>query len=104
MSYTPETGSRINRVAACAGAGLLVLLAGMLGRVAQLQLAPGEKLKSYLHAPVSTRHELPVRGDLVDRRGRMLSGTKFGFRVVLDPTLLPTPPDGAIVALAKAIG
>lgn len=99
-----QTGVRINRVGACAGAGLLVLLAGLLGRVAQLQLAPGEDLRPYLQQRVSTSTELPVRGDLLDRRGRVLSGTQFGQRLVIDPTLLPSPPDGVIVALACAIG
>jgi len=98
------SGRRVNLVAfafALVITGLLVLL---LGRVAQLQLAPGADLSKLLMPRVTTRTELPMRGDLTDRRGRLLSATRFGFRVVVDPTLLPDLVDSIIAPLADAIG
>lgn len=83
---------------------LSVLMLVMLGRVAQLQLDPGEKLLAATPSRASVRSDPAVRGDLMDRRGRMLSSTRFGHRVVIDPTLVPQPPDELIVRLAAATG
>jgi len=40
---------------------------------------------------------------LLDRRGRLLSATRFGHRVFVDPGLFPDPPHDAIVALAERL-
>lgn len=81
-----------------------ILLVGMLGRVAQLQLAPSAALARELSPRVTERPQLSVRGDILDRRGRLLSVTRFGHRVFVDPTLLPSPPDEAILAIARTTG
>lgn len=96
--------SRIDGTAKVTAIGLLLLLAVMLARVAQLQLSPSHQLQQFLGPKVSTRTELPVRGDLSDRRGRLLSASRFGYRLVIDPMTFPDPPDAAIVALARASG
>lgn len=83
--------------------GITLLMVGLMARVAQLQLAPSADLREHLEPRVTTRGELPLRGDLLDRRGRVLASTRFASRVVVDPTLLPTPPDQAIVDLARAM-
>ena len=83
---------------------ILVLLATMVGRVAQLQIAPSEALQEHLVPRTTTKRLLPIRGDILDRRGRLLSATRFGERVYVDPTMLPSPPDEAIVRLSKLTG
>ncbi len=80
-----------------------LLLGAVLVRVAQLQMAPSAELREHQKPRVTAKPELPLRGDLMDRRGRLLSATRFGYRVLVDPVLLPEPPHEAIVKLARAI-
>ena len=82
----------------------VVVLAVMVGRVAQLQLAPSSELQQHIVERTTTKKLLPIRGDILDRRGRLLSATRFGERVYVDPTMLPSPPDETIMQLAKLTG
>ncbi len=94
------------RVASSALVGLVtLLLVGLVVRVAQLQLWPGDKLSEFITPRKTKKVELPLRGDLTDRRGRVVATTKFGRRVLVDPTLLPAEGlDVLIPRLAQAAG
>lgn len=94
---------RINTIATVAVGGITIVLCLLLARVAQLQLRPSGELKKEMEPRVSVRQDLPIRGDLLDRRGRILSTTRVGYRVVVDPTQLKSL-DEAIVKLARATG
>jgi len=94
---------RINTIATVAVGGITILLCLLLARVVQLQVLPPGDLKNEMEPRVSVRQDLPIRGDLLDRRGRILSTTRVGYRVVVDPTQLKQL-DEAIVALARATG
>jgi len=79
-------------------------LVGLLVRVAQLQTKPmGELDGASLERTRATSVAAP-RGDLVDRRGRVLATTRFGYRAFVDPVTFPEPPDLAILPLAAAVG
>lgn len=80
--------------------GLLLVL----GRVAQLQLSPSEELRGFISARTTTSTLDAPRGDLLDRRGRVLATTRIGARVIVDPTLVEKNLDQTIVALAQATG
>lgn len=80
--------------------GFLVLL----GRVAQIQLRPSAALQEQMDPRVARKANLPVRGDILDRRGRLLSATRFGQRIVIDPTLLKEDPSADIKRIADAAG
>lgn len=85
---------------------LSILLLAMVARVAQLQLAPSDALREQMTPRVSSRTIVPLRGDIADRKGRILSDTSFAERVVVDPTLLPKEQaklDEVIVALSTAM-
>ncbi len=82
---------------------LSLVLVGLLGRVAQLQLRPSERLDAQNKARVSSVRETPLRGDMLDRRGRLIAGTRYGYRLVIDPTLLKDP-DVAIAWMAETLG
>ena len=99
----PRSTTRVDRVGLLAALAMSVALVAITVRVAQLQLAPEKQLQEALRPHVTVKHELPVRGDILDRRGRLLAATKFGWKVVVDPTLLPEPPDEAIVKIAQAL-
>ncbi len=96
--------ARADRVAVVVIGGVVLALAVMLGRVAQLQLRPGDDLAVYVSERMATRPVVGYRGELLDRRGRLLSTTRIGYRVFVDPMRFPSPPDEAIVALAEATG
>ncbi|GIK20147.1 MAG: hypothetical protein AMXMBFR77_04440 [Phycisphaerales bacterium] len=95
---------RADRVAVVVIGFVVLALAVMLCRVAQLQLRPGQDLAMYVSERLATRPVVGYRGELLDRRGRLLSTTRIGYRVFVDPTRFASPPDEAIVALAEATG
>ncbi len=85
-------------------AGVSITLAVMLGRVVQLQTAPGESLSKFVENRVSRRPEMAPRGDLLDRRGRVLAATRTGERLFVDPSKLAQPYDEALDRLVTAVG
>jgi cell division protein FtsI (penicillin-binding protein 3) len=82
---------------------LTLALLGIIARVAQLQLAPSPKLVEHVDPRKTVKRDLPLRGDILDRRGRLLATSRVGYRAVVDPERFPSPPDAAIVALAGAL-
>lgn len=63
-------------------------LVGLFARVVQLQLRPDPRLGETVGTRTGVQTEEPARGDLMDRRGRLLSVTRFAHRIVVDPTQL----------------
>lgn len=104
MSGPGSLSQNANRWAMLAGAFVALALGVIVVRVTQLQLAPPARLAEHIQARV-TRASLPgVRGEILDRRGRLLSTTRIGYRAFVDPTLFPDPPEEAIIRLADALG
>lgn len=68
--------------------GTLLGLAIVVGRVVQLQIAPSEQLKGFVASRTTSQTLKSVRGDLLDRRGRVLATTRVGYRVIVDPVAL----------------
>ncbi|MGQ0628517.1 MAG: peptidoglycan D,D-transpeptidase FtsI family protein [Phycisphaerales bacterium] len=95
---------RIDRAARWILAGLAVVLLGMFARVVQLQAAPPAPLLAHTGERVSVESEPARRGEILDRRGRIIASTRFGQRVFVDPAGFPSPPDAAILTLADAMG
>ncbi len=102
-----NTAASANMVAkilrVCTVLGLVVVI----GRVAQLQLAPSDDLQGFITARTTRKSLVANRGDLLDRRGRVLATTKSGFRVVVDPQSVTEghtiKVDQVITALAAAL-
>jgi cell division protein FtsI (penicillin-binding protein 3) len=101
---SPSPLSSVDRWSSLAVIGMTALMAVMLGRVAQLQLAPGARLREHMQGRTTARSVAAPRGDIVDRNGRYLATTEFGYRVFVDPTELPVPPDETIARLSGALG
>ncbi|MCA9293308.1 MAG: penicillin-binding protein 2 [Phycisphaerales bacterium] len=79
---------RANRIGLAA---LLIMALGfvvVLGRVVQLQIAPGDQLAPFVGERTSHETYVAPRGDLLDRRGRVLAASVIGMRVFVDPYLL----------------
>ena len=73
-------------------------------RVGQLQTRPDERLTGNVGLRQSVRFEEPVRGEIYDRRGRIIATTRFAKRVFVDPTRFTDETGEGIVRLAEAIG
>ena len=99
-----RSGGRIDRVAILACSVITLVMLVMLGRVAQLQLFPSDALAQSIQQRISRKSEPAVRGDLMDRRGRLIATSRFGYWVFVDPARFADPPDEAIGLLADAIG
>lgn len=65
-----------------------IAFVAVLIRVVQLQKWPSESLGAHRPNTVSVREELARRGDLLDRRGRVLASTRLGYRLFVDPSLV----------------
>jgi cell division protein FtsI/penicillin-binding protein 2 len=96
---------RANITGLLVASGMTLALVGLFARVVQLQLAPSPQLVQQRQERTTRVAEVGVRGDLMDRRGRVLSTTRIGYRVVVDPSLIkPEKLDDTIVKLAAATG
>jgi cell division protein FtsI (penicillin-binding protein 3) len=110
----PAGLSRVNLTGLVMVGLATVAMGVVVGRVVMLQTKPPTRLLETVGTRVSVRPELAVRGDIMDRRGRVLSTTRFGSRVVIDPTMLereklaalkkPLSLDKVIFELAQAAG
>ncbi|MDX2131407.1 MAG: penicillin-binding protein 2 [Planctomycetota bacterium] len=104
MTGTPPTGGRARAVTGVVLAGISLAFVVLLARVAQLQLSPDARLVAEMTPRESVRREPALRGDLLDRNGRVLASTRLGTRVVVDPVNLnPETLDADIVRLADAM-
>lgn len=93
-----------DRVASLTVWFIIACLALVVGRVAQLQIRPTDGLRPFIDDRTTSHVEPGVRGDLRDRRGRLLASTRFGERAFIDPTRFPVPPDEHLALLADALG
>lgn len=104
--FQPDANTRFSRVCLALSGFVAVSLVVLTGRVAQLQLAPGERLQEQMRPRLSSSPDVELRGDILDRRGRLLATTRIARRVVIDPTIFGAqePLDQAIARLAQAMG
>jgi len=88
----------IRQCARIRGWSLLVLIvcSGVLltipARVVWLQQAPSPHLTASIERSTSRTRPLVRRGDLLDRRGRLLATSSVGRRAFIDPALVTDPP------------
>ncbi|MBL0927343.1 MAG: penicillin-binding protein 2 [Phycisphaerales bacterium] len=100
-----EQAARIHKVGVLTLAGLTTLLGLSVVRVVQLQVWPDPLLRSHLTDRISRREVPAPRGDITDRVGRVLSSTRTGFRIFVDPTQLKQETlTSTIASLAEVSG
>jgi cell division protein FtsI (penicillin-binding protein 3) len=88
-------------------AGFMVVLGAVTTRIIQLQTYPSPQLARFIDDRTSSWEVEPIRGDLRDRRGRVVSTSRFQYRLAIDPATFPEEPedrDRAIVRLAETTG
>lgn len=108
--HRPESAAPADFEARRFGLALSLLIASVIGamslvlaRVAQLQIAPSENLVRHAPLTSSTRPEMANRGDVLDRRGRVLATSRVGYRLFVDPQEVEDPYTIAI-DLAQLLG
>lgn len=95
---------RVDRVGLLAACSITLLFVALFARVVQLQVAPPEKLAAHLDERVSAVRNFAPRGDILDRRGRVLATSRVGYRLVVDPAELSGPPEETLLRLCDAAG
>ena len=101
--FSPAQEVRFSRIVLAIRLAVILGLVLVLARVAQLQIAPSEPLSAHIQ-PRATTHTLgATRGDLLDRRGRVLATSRIARRVIVDPTTITSNLDQAVVGLASAL-
>ncbi len=105
MSASGASTARINRAGALVAVGVCALFGAVLARIAQLQLAPAPTLAAYAENRVASRPVQGYRGELLDRRGRLLSTSRIGYRLFVDPVEIDRARlDELILRLAELTG
>ncbi len=87
-------GQQSLRIASWGTALAIVTTVGLLLiplRVLQLQESPSPQLTAEVAGNSSIRHTLVRRGDMLDRRGRLLATTSLGWRAFADPVEAEDP-------------
>ncbi len=78
-------GDRLQRWTRGLGLGICVALSITVGRVVQLKLAPSDSLRPAMGGRHTSQTELATRGQILDRRGRVLATNIVGYRLFADP-------------------
>lgn len=85
-SHDPERLEILSRRAFLFGAGTSLALAGIVGRLYQLQVLQHEKyLQLAQDNKFNTRILTPLRGEILDRFGNVLASNRKNFRVLFIP-------------------
>ncbi len=66
---------------------ILLGFAAVLARVVQLKVAPDDRLLTAAGVTQSVQPQLARRGDILDRRGRIIATSSVAYRLFLDPTV-----------------
>lgn len=94
---------RMDRVGLFALVCICIAFVVVLGRVAQLQIYPSSALQPFMQERVSRRVEPAPRGDLLDRRGRVIHATRAGYRLFIDPSEFAEPFGPKVNELAEVL-
>ncbi len=70
---------------------LIIAFVAVIGRVSQLQMMPSANLVKHSPPTSSIRPEMANRGDVLDRRGRVLATSCVGYRLFVDPQEVKDP-------------
>jgi len=100
----PAPAGRPDTVLRVLGLVMSLAFVVVVGRVVQLQLAPGAELLPHLSDRQATFVQMVPRGDVIDRRGRVLATTRSGYRLFVDPTLLVAPYGQLMSDIARVTG
>jgi len=99
-----DTLRRSDLVGTITAWAITLALLVVIGRVVQLEVFPSENLRAIAAQHTGTWNSEAARGDIVDRRGRLIATTTYGYRLFIDPARFPKERDAAFDAIAHASG
>ena len=94
---TQTSSKRIISVTRWGAASLIFIFIIVLGRVLQLETKPSRQLVRFTAKTESVQKESARRGDLLDRRGRVIATTQLKKRLFADPSLIENPYDLSVI-------
>ncbi|MFG0330805.1 MAG: peptidoglycan D,D-transpeptidase FtsI family protein [Phycisphaerales bacterium] len=103
MRRSVVESDRISIVATLMVGAVLLAMLVVVARVAQLQTRPSRRLVDNTPSSTSIRHEIARRGDLLDRRGRVLATSRIGYRLFVDPGIVEDV-DTLAIELGRLLG
>jgi cell division protein FtsI (penicillin-binding protein 3) len=95
------SATRANVVAAIVAASVCAAFAVALAQVVRLQTDPDPRLRERIETRAARSETPGIRGDILDRRGRVMATTRYGWRAFVDPERLPEDPHPVIGELAR---
>ncbi len=88
MEASESHNKRIVRIAILFAILILGLMSATLFKVTTLKVSPPTELIAVSTTLNSTSRQLAKRGQLLDRRGRILAASRLGHRLFVDPSLI----------------
>ncbi|MHC4948957.1 MAG: hypothetical protein ACYTG1_11960, partial [Planctomycetota bacterium] len=64
---------------------MIIAMLGVITRVVALKINPDPRLPAAAGSVTSSRTDPARRGDLLDRRGRVIATSSIGYRLFVDP-------------------
>ena len=101
MESSESHNKRIVRIAILFAILILGLMSATLFKVTTLKVSPPTELIAVSTTLNSTSRQLAKRGQLLDRRGRILAASKICHRLYVDPLLIENQD---IEALSEQLG
>ncbi|MDP6693900.1 MAG: hypothetical protein QF444_06185, partial [Phycisphaerales bacterium] len=88
--------ARVVLVAGLLTAIVIIVLAAGFYRVVSLKVDTPSELVAVATSTNSKSTLLATRGSLLDRRGRILAGSRIGYKLFIDPSLVEDPEQIAL--------
>ena len=88
MEASESHNKRIVRIAILFAILILGLMSATLFKITSLKISPPIELIAVSTTLNSTSRQLAKRGQLLDRRGRILAASRLGHRLFVDPSLI----------------
>ncbi len=96
MNLQINTTHRISNVAIFIAVIVALIMGGSLYKTVLLKIAPPEELIKASAPLNSTSIRIAKRGNLLDRRGRILAASRVGYTLFADPSLVEDPTELAL--------
>lgn len=88
MNSPSPQNTRIGKVALFFTCIVAVLMGSSLYKVVSLKTTPNKRLIEATGSVESISKQLATRGQIYDRRGRLLAASRIGYKVFVDPSLV----------------
>ena len=96
MNSTSNISRRISNVSFAIAVIVCLIMGGSLYKTVLLKISPPKELVDIAVPLHSTSVYIAKRGNLLDRRGRILAASRLGYTLFVDPSLVEDPSELAL--------